>query len=457
MVPIRIISLNKGWDILSKRKEGEWQDIQAALSELVPEIMVNPSYTLGDRNSASINPDLAPIYLYRVWENLVERKGWFAIRQPLKQDGESMFELNNVKNKVSSQLIGTNVLKSDDLGRFLLIDSPRSIKLGICDVNVALLPTDDVCASYSKKVEEIFELAFNENNFHVQLNDLLPNNYDIPVVFVVFSLKNKGLTIEEMPLIQRVENTIERSIEFEPEYYQAGVGILSYFGKILRQKHPDINAKIRIEQDGKIVRMRVESPTGEHIDTLEEELTQYALVIQGKIEPENILDNPLDVFELKNKFEIAQLEVRQTRELLQYTRSASEKRITSLEEDVAFLRQTMGAQLMHSNTVVGAMLQQSLSHEKLQSMQIGHAQGLFKDLLGEAHGNQITLNAIKSLEHSLLSGLSTIDVQEQVKESLVTIQQNSPGLVARVAAQIESAGYGLLAAPTFEWLKQQMQ
>lgn len=50
------------------------------------------------------------------------------------------------------------------------------------------------------------------------------------------------------------EHSLVKAIEFPPEYQQAGVGILSYFGTYLREQYPEEKAKVKIEQDGLTVR-----------------------------------------------------------------------------------------------------------------------------------------------------------------------------------------------------------
>ncbi|NRG06304.1 hypothetical protein HRJ46_23670, partial [Vibrio coralliilyticus] len=58
------------------------------------------------------------------------------------------------------------------------------------------------------------------------------------------------------------EDVIERSIVFPPEYHQAGLGILNYFGTYINEKYPEQNARVKIEQHGLTVRMIVETESG---------------------------------------------------------------------------------------------------------------------------------------------------------------------------------------------------
>ncbi|MGI4823615.1 MAG: hypothetical protein ACRYFV_20580 [Janthinobacterium lividum] len=455
MFPIRIISFNNGWNILHQEKPQEWEDIKNVLLEMTPEVMTKPRSYMADEIDESIVDDtLAVLHLARVWDYFVGKKDWVPITYSLGRDNVENSFITNVKNKTYSKLVG-GINKDYEIDKLLFITSPRAFNSGICDVFVGIVPDDSVSNLYGDLNKNIREHAFNNK----MVLSLIDNNSNIvikaPVVFVFFSQVEEELLVDERLIIYS-DNIVARSIEFEPEYYQAGVGILSYFGEVLRQKYPDVNAKVRIEQDGNVVRMRIETPTGEN-EVIERELERYALVIANQLPPSALLENKIHVMQLENKLSMAELEIRQTKNALQLAGNLYGKQVRSLEEQIAFFRDLVSEQLRQQGKGADVLAQQLASHERIQLAQIGHAHGLFKDLIGEAHGNQVLLNAIRSLEHNLMTGITTIDVQEQVKESLATIKKQNPSLLSRMAAQLESAGYGLLAAPAFEWLKQQMQ
>lgn len=96
--------------------------------------------------------------------------------------------------------------------------------------------------------------------------------------------------------VQRSENfnPIEvKTIEFKPEFKQAGVQILSYFQETLNQKYPDNNVTVRISQHSNTVTMEIETPEGE-IEKYEKALKDYGLVVAGKKEVNEYLPNDLD-------------------------------------------------------------------------------------------------------------------------------------------------------------------
>lgn len=80
---------------------------------------------------------------------------------------------------------------------------------------------------------------------------------------------------------------IIREIKFAPEQVGAGLSILSYFGSVVRIKYPDIPVKITLEQEDKIVRLKVQTPDG-YRETIEKSLDNYGLVVAGKLAQEDL-------------------------------------------------------------------------------------------------------------------------------------------------------------------------
>ena len=139
------------------------------------------------------------------------------------------------------------------------------------------------------------------------------------------------------PKGSRGKGKIIRSIEFPPDEKQAGISILSYFGTIIDRRYPGTEVTVRIEQQGKSVVMIVETPSGE-VETIERELDSYGKVVTGDQSVDDYSLDPMEALLIKNKLEMAQLELRQTKELMHTERSQYEKRIESLEENAAFMR-----------------------------------------------------------------------------------------------------------------------
>jgi len=131
-----------------------------------------------------------------------------------------------------------------------------------------------------------------------------------------------------------------RRITFEAEYRQAGISVLSYFGEIIRLKYPESAVRVSIEQKGSTVTLVIETETGA-IDRIERELTQYGLVVAGRLPATELLSDPIEAMRLQHKLDMAQLEVRHTRDLLRSEQSRSEENITSMKSEIAFIRRVL--------------------------------------------------------------------------------------------------------------------
>ncbi|MCX9564586.1 hypothetical protein IG518_18830, partial [Vibrio cholerae] len=221
---------------------------------------------------------------------------------------------------------------------------------GATQVSVLLVPEDDVKSilDNERALGPFFSLARCE----VQLKDLSPLKTTAPFVVIGFSLQEELFDVEVVEIepdessvfIDR--NVIEKSIEFPPEHYQAGIGILAYFGDVLKAKHPDTKAKIRIEQGDGVVRLHIYSPNGNK-EIIEKTLADYTLVVAEKAPPESLFEDKVQIMALENKLEIAKMEVRQTQNMLMLTQTSSNERIRSLEEEVSYMRSQLGMQLSH--------------------------------------------------------------------------------------------------------------
>jgi hypothetical protein len=163
---------------------------------------------------------------------------------------------------------------------------------------------------------------------------------------------------------------IERSIEFPPEYWTAGNSILSYFSHILSIKYPNQNIKVKIEQEGLLLRMIIDTPEGT-TETIEQTFNDYVMVISRQLPPESLLTDPFEVMALKNKLEIAELELRQAKELFAIVSDKDRQRINSLEMKVDQLFSIIGQSFQkdHHTTV---NITQELSNQQGTGDNIGN-------------------------------------------------------------------------------------
>ncbi len=228
---------------------------------------------------------------------------------------------------------------------------------------------------------------------------------------------------------------VERSIEFPPEYWEAGTSILSYFSRVLRVKYPSQKIKVRIEQEGLNLRMVIETPTGER-EKIEKTLEEYGLVVTGKIQPESFLSDPFEAMALKNKLEIADLELRQTRTLLDLTRDNSQQRIESLEVQVNKLHSIIENGLQSGNhvfRVIRKMAEQDKSRYDLSSAKFGGgfaAEGGF-----QVGGNLIDLSSAPNLSDA---AQQIQELLQQLEEQGVSIEDAKQQAASDLAKQAEA-------------------
>jgi hypothetical protein len=205
---------------------------------------------------------------------------------------------------------------------------------------------------------------------------------------------------------------VEKSIEFPPESWVAGTSILSYFSHILKVKYPDQKIKVRIEQEDFTLRMIIETSTG-HREEIEQTFGEYGRVVTGKLKLEDFLDDPIEVMALRNKLEMAEMELRQTRELLDFTRDNNQQRIESLEVQVSRLHSIIEKGLQSNNHVFGVISKMSEQERATYNLSNAKFGGGFATEGGfQAGGNLIDLSSANNLT----------EAAQQIQELLMQLQ-----------------------------------
>ncbi len=203
---------------------------------------------------------------------------------------------------------------------------------------------------------------------------------------------------------------------------------MNYFAEVLHQKYPDIPATVQITQEDLTVRMTIETNDG-HREVVEQALNDYGLVVAGQRQPAELLPDPVAVMGLQNRLELAQVELRMTRNQLQLAEQQNRdlhKRTATLEDDVRSLQ----------NTIV-----ESFKHQQDHS-----------DRLTEHAGRLASVLETQALAPLLARGLSPAD-EPAVKKLLAQGEKRSPGMLQRLAEQITSGTIGELNAELLKpWL-----
>jgi hypothetical protein len=488
MYPTQILSLHKGWDLLTKNNSNEWESIQNILAEISLDDLLHPSDVIERKRKekkeaneqledkvidyneeeeeeeqeeaatewkADGNPEAEidnAYHLEHLYSRIAQDYGWDYSEVISKI--KSKFALFNSmdKNKVITHFL-SNSFTANGINEIIYVLSTRSVALGKADVNIVLAPDESLNHLFRFKINKLGNKGIGEpytgKDCQSHLTSLYPITNGGPMVFVFFSLEKKEFEIEELPVDQ--VSSIDRALVFPPEYYQAGVTVLSHFGEIVRQKYPNIKAKVRIEQDGNIVRMHVELPNGE-VETVEKILEKYFLIIREEALPSTLFDNKLQIMALENKLDMVKTELRSTERVLKLALESKDEMKNAHQQAVTEFQHIIGEQSMQINTLIQLSSQQTASHERIQIAQIGHTSNLFMNLIGEAHGNQVTLDAIRTLQSHLLSGIALIDVQDQINEAMTSIKQETPSLLEHISGQLEGASYGAVASYVLDWI-----
>ena len=187
--------------------------------------------------------------------------------------------------------------------------------------------------------------------------DLISKKYEQIHMYIarIIIARNILFNIAELLSIKLSKSSakIVRSINFPPELKQACIGILSYFSHVLSVKYPEKNVGVKIEQLGNKVILIVDTPEGEK-ERIEKDLSDYGLVVIGELAPEQFLRDSFEVLRLKQKLEIAALELRQTKELLSNERNHFRSRIESLEGEVSNLWRLLDVQQYDKSQLISA-------------------------------------------------------------------------------------------------------
>lgn len=244
---------------------------------------------------------------------------------------------------------------------------------------------------------------------------------------------------------------LERRIEFPPEYHQAGISIMSFFGEVLRRKYPNHKATVRIEQDGLKVRMIVEPVIGESA-IFERALDEYGLVLTRQITIEEFTNDPFLTISLKNELRMAHVRIESQKELLNYQNIQLREKDRQVEQLMGLISQSIHAQKQQSLYIdisptispaitVGFNLSISLDHifkslERLSEM-MKHSgkesetiEKISKELkeLDNRDANCVKESPVMAKLHKLIERISDTETKigktiKRVRQGVTTIQK----------------------------------
>lgn len=226
------------------------------------------------------------------------------------------------------------------------------------------------------------------------------------------------------------ETVIRRTITFEPHQIQAGIGLLSYFSEVLKQKCSQANSKVSIEQDGVKVKLIIKSDSGtEH--NVEALLNEYGEVLNGTRAPEQFMTDQVQLLSLQSKLDMAAMEVKHQQNILALTKANYNQRIVSLEDQVAGLRH---------------ILSESIISHRIAQEQVSK--------LIDKYGSN------SDVELELLSLAKALDertenVQKEELERIVKqLHTDNPKLAAEFLSLLKGPLEGVVGNVIYSWLPQ---
>ena len=234
-------------------------------------------------------------------------------------------------------------------------------------------------------------------------------------------------------------NRLDRTIDFAPEHRQAGISILSYFASVLEQKYPNEKTSCSISQEGLRVSMRIEAADGTLLENVEQTLHDYGLVVVGKLRPDQLVGDPYHVMQLKNKIEIAHLELRMTNKLLlaeRGRRESTERRLATIEVEVEKLHKVLESALGSSQVQILSLIK---CFDSLIQANVGSVR-----------------DALILLKEKMKEGVDLQDDKEAV-EAAVEIQEQNPSVFSTLKGFSGRAASGAAGRGLYELISEVMK
>lgn len=315
---------------------GAWEKFAVPHSSELTEILeATAAYYSGAIKLSAKDEKMFGIKSRMHWERAIRTLGWTLQNKVLHSPAGkrlNMSSLGPCKSGISAQL---NFGNPSWFHRWLFSQGALAVRYGYVKIPILIAPMKE----FERRDEGREHRLGSFSDFEFvkdQLETLAPLSSNFPFLILGYSDNRPLLEVEVFelasdPNITTERVVIDRCIEFPPEYHQAGLGILNYFGVFLRENFPDREAKVRIEQHGMSVRMTVETEDG-NVEIIEKALKDYELIVSGKVQPEAITTNEKVVLDLRSELRIAQFRLESQRDIM----DVQNRRIDKLMDAIGF-------------------------------------------------------------------------------------------------------------------------
>ncbi|WP_421175192.1 hypothetical protein [Aeromonas enteropelogenes] len=396
----KVFNVGCAWEMLRENNATELSELQVALANLgyvdsIKEMKDGVLSNLNDMEWRCRN------YAFGARASFKEFKA--APSKP------NMINMGALKGEVAID-IGMNIPAS--LDSWVTFRSKSASSLGL--IPVLIMPLD-------VGKDSSFRMSFDYVVQRIQYLDIVEGNS-----FLILGCSYDYSDIEVIDS----DKVIRRTITFEPHQIQAGVGLLSYFSEVLKQRCSEANSKVSIEQDGEKVRLRIKSAAGtEH--KVEALLNEYGEVLNGTRQPEQLMTDQVQLLSLQNKLDMAAMEVKHQQSILALTKSNYDQRIFSLEEQVADLKH---------------MLSESITSHRIAQDQVSK----LIDKYGSNSDVELELLGLaKKLDER------AADVQKEELERIVKrLHMDNPKLATEFLSLLKGPLEGVAGNIIYSWLPQ---
>jgi len=254
------------------------------------------------------------------WEKALFDEGWNISEQSVYTNSgrkRSIRFLGPQQGGLAAQISFHN---PDFLSRWLFNYATIGVKNKMVDIPILIVPMNDAL-TVDERQRPMSRLGTFEY-YQEQLELLSPLSVNHPFLIIGYSKQPSLFDTEVFELEPesgaREPNSsvvINKSIEFPPEYHQAGIGILNFFATYLSENYPSQNATVRIEQNGLNVRMVVESLDGSS-EVIEKALHEYELIMSGSEKATKFTQNEKLILDLRNEVRVANFRIESQQDII---------------------------------------------------------------------------------------------------------------------------------------------
>lgn len=200
---------------------------------------------------------------------------------------------------------------------------------------------------------------------------------------------------------KNTKNRILRELNFPPEYQEAGITILQGFVKLIKREYGDKYVSVTIKQTGLKVILIIKTPDGK-VEEIGEFLDKYSQVIAGNEEVSSLTNDPIALIELKSQLDVAQLQVKQQRDINLLLKTNHDRRIESLEKENDWFKEQLALSVESSKAITHEVLSQLRNNDS----QIADLATKLVDIVNNAES---TSKRLTSVDTKADSANKTID------------------------------------------------